>query len=453
MKRFKVVLVVVAAVAAGWGAFGALRVGPAPAVELVADRPAVGPATRVTARFEEPDIGLVAVRLEAVQGDRTVVLDERRFDQPSPFRPLGRSSETAAVLSGTLGRSAQGWLEEGEITVRAVAERFAGALRGPEPVVRVTTLPVVLRPPSLQVLSSQHYVRQGGSGAVRFQVGERATLAGVRAGDAEALASPVPDGAPGERFVLFGIPFDMDDPAELRLFAEDAAGNRAEIPFADGFARHPPTRDTIRLPDSFLERVVPAIASQTPGFDASGTLIEQYLLINGPMRESDRGRVRELAGQSVDRRLWSGALLQLPNSQRMAGYADTRTYLYDGEAVDTQTHLGLDLASVRTAPVPAAERGIVLDTGFMGIYGNTVILDHGYGLLTLYAHLSSIGVAAGDAVARGERIGRTGATGLAGGDHLHFGVLVHGVPVDPVEWLDPGWIRDRIEPRMPPPAP
>lgn len=453
MKRFKVILVVVAAVAAGWAAWGAFRVGAEPTVEVTADRPAVGPSTRVTARFEEPGTGLVAVRLEAVQGDRSMVLDERRFETPSPFRPLGSGAETAAVLTGTVGRLAQHWLSEGEVTVRAVAERLRGALRTPEPVVREITLPVVLRPPTVQLLSSQHYVRQGGSGAVRFRVGDRAVLAGVRAGDAEALASPVPDGTPGERFVLFGIPFDMDDPTELRLFAEDAAGNRAEIPFADGFKRHPPTRDTIQLPDSFLQRVVPAIASQTPGFDASGPLIEQYLLINGPMRESDRGHVRELAGRSIDRRLWHGAFLQLPSSKRMAGYADTRTYLYEGEAVDTQTHLGLDLASVRMAPVPAAERGIVLDTGFMGIYGNTVVLDHGHGLLTLYAHLSSIDVAVGDEVARGARIGRSGATGLAGGDHLHFGVVVHGVPVDPVEWLDPGWIRDRIEPRIPPPAP
>jgi murein DD-endopeptidase MepM/ murein hydrolase activator NlpD len=73
-----------------------------------------------------------------------------------------------------------------------------------------------------------------------------------------------------------------------------------------------------------------------------------------------------------------------------------------------------------------------------------VVVDHGYGLMSLYAHLASVDVAKGQSVARGDVLGRTGATGLAGGDHLHFTMLIQGLPVNPTEWWDPHWIHDHL---------
>jgi murein DD-endopeptidase MepM/ murein hydrolase activator NlpD len=128
----------------------------------------------------------------------------------------------------------------------------------------------------------------------------------------------------------------------------------------------------------------------------------------------------------------------------MERFAARRTYYYDDKEVDHQTHLGFDLASTQHAPVPAANRGVVMLADDFGIYGNTVILDHGYGLMSLYAHLSSIDVKPGQTVERGQRVGLSGATGLAGGDHLHFATLIRGVPVTAVEWWDSHWIQDRV---------
>ncbi|RLD97804.1 MAG: M23 family peptidase, partial [Aquificota bacterium] len=121
-----------------------------------------------------------------------------------------------------------------------------------------------------------------------------------------------------------------------------------------------------------------------------------------------------------------------------------RTYIYNGKVISHSTHMGYDLASVAHAPVPAANNGQVIYTGFIGIYGNVVILDHGLGLSSLYAHLSRYVVKKGDLVKKGQIIGYTGSTGLAGGDHLHFGVLLSGHPVNPVEWWDRKWLRERI---------
>jgi murein DD-endopeptidase MepM/ murein hydrolase activator NlpD len=131
-----------------------------------------------------------------------------------------------------------------------------------------------------------------------------------------------------------------------------------------------------------------------------------------------------------------------------ANFADERTYTYNREAIDKAYHLGYDLSVTKRYPVEAANSGTVAFAGDLGIYGNTVILDHGLGLFTLYSHLSSIDVKEGDKIEQRKVLGRTGETGLAGGDHLHYGVYLHGVAVLPVEWWDAKWIKDNIEPKL-----
>jgi len=111
---------------------------------------------------------------------------------------------------------------------------------------------------------------------------------------------------------------------------------------------------------------------------------------------------------------------------------------------DKQYHLGYDLAVTKRYPIEAANAGVVSYAGNLGIYGSTVIIDHGMGVSSLYGHMSSIGVKVGDVVKKKQVIGRTGITGLAAGDHLHYGVYIHGIAVRPVEWWDPKWIRDNV---------
>ncbi len=442
----------VVAVAVGLWLWAALRVGAAPAVVVDVERSAVGRETGVAARFEEPAGGLGVVRLELVQGERTELLAEQSFPRRGAFALLGGPVTPAAELTATIGTATQAWLTEGEVVLRATAERGAGSLRTVPPVVVEQRLPVRLRPPRLELMSSQHYVRQGGSGVVVFRVGDTAVRAGVSAGTVEATAAQLPGGGAGDRFALYAVPWNLSSADQIRLFAEDDAGNRAEQPFIDLFKPMPPRTDTIDVSDSFLAKVVPAIASQTPGFDASGSLLDQYLYINRELRRAELERVRELSRASEPAFLWSGAFLQMPNTQVRADFAQTRTYVYGGQAVDTQTHLGLDLASTERAPVPAPAAGRVLFAGWMTLYGNAVILDHGFGLLSLCGHLSSLAVAAGDQVERGDIIAASGATGLAGGDQLQLELLVHGQSVDPLEWHAAKWIRDNLGSKLPVPG-
>jgi murein DD-endopeptidase MepM/ murein hydrolase activator NlpD len=438
------ILLLLALVAAAYGLWGALRRGATPSVVIESERPAIGQATRVIARFEEPRGGLGTVRLEVVQGDRSVVLGEQRFSRASSFSPFRGRFTPSAEIAVTVGHASQAWLSEGEAVLRATADRMAGPLRSKRPLVVEKRLQVRLRPPRLELESRQHYVREGGSGVVIFRVGEEAVRSGVRAGTVESLSYPLPGGGTGERFALFAIPWELDDPGQVRLFAEDDAGNRVEQPFVDLFKKVPPRADTLELTDAFLEKVVPAIASATPGFDTSGTLLDQYLRINGELRRSALAKIAELSRESDPEFLWRGAFLQMPNTQRRAGFAENRTYVYHGRVVDHQTHLGLDLASTEHAPVPAANSGRVIFAGWLTIYGNAVIVDHGYGLVSLYGHMSALDVTPGQVVRKGQRLGTSGSTGLAGGDHLHLEIFIQGKSVDPLEWLDEHWIRDNI---------
>jgi murein DD-endopeptidase MepM/ murein hydrolase activator NlpD len=446
-------LVVVAALVVLWYlSWGALRRGPAPAIVIESERPAVGQATKVTARFSEGKGGLGAVRLELVQGDRTAVLAERSFPRRGAFSPTRGRFTPATELAATVGRGSQEWLKEGEVVLRATADRMVGPLRSKATVVVEKRMLVRLRPPRVELLSRQHYVRQGGAGVVVFRVGEGVARSGVRAGKVESVSYAVAGGGAGERFALFALPWELDDVGQVRLFAEDEAGNRAELAFVDLFKKVPPRTDALELTEVFLEKVVPAIASATPGFDSSGTLLDQYLRINGDLRRATLAQIAALAKNSEPALLWRGAFLQMPNSQRRAGFAETRTYLYRGRPVDHQTHLGLDLASTEHTPATAANAGRVVFAGWLSIYGNAVILDHGYGLATLYGHMSSISVKVGETVEKGQHLGATGATGLAGGDHLHLEFFLQGRSVDPLEWLDEHWIRDNVgtKVRLPP---
>jgi murein DD-endopeptidase MepM/ murein hydrolase activator NlpD len=439
----KVALLVVVSLALAAALVATLRVGPAPSVEMRTDARAIGARTPLAVVASAAGRGLAGLRIEVEQGGTAHVVARREHRPLPPWAWWGERAERDE-LGVDVGRAAVPALVEGEAVVRVVAERAGTWLRHPGPVVRELRLPVRLVPPALSLLSSQHYVAQGGAGLVLYRVGATAVRDGVRAGRLFFPGAPLPGGGKEDRLVLFGVPWDTATDAELRLVAEDDAGNAAELGFVDRFFPRPPARDRIVLDDAFLAKVVGEIRQNTPGLEDRGGLLENYLEINRDLRRKNAEELAALAPRSAGGFLFTAPFLPLRNAKVMSAFADQRTYLYRGAEVDAQTHLGFDLAVVAHTPVPAANRGVVLLARYFGIYGNTVVVDHGLGLATLYSHLSAIDVKEGQAVERGVVLGRTGATGLAGGDHLHFTTLVRGLPVNPVEWWDAAWVRDRV---------
>ena len=438
-KRLLLLLLVVLL---GWGALITWRTGGTPAVEIETDLPALGRLTVVTVRVAELGRGVARVAIDLVQGDQVIKLRDGGFGSPAMWAPW-RSLQTSRELTVEVSREQLKPAPE-EATLRVTAWGVGTWLRSPDPMVARLTLPVRLRPPALGVHSIRNYAAQGGTGVVVYQTGPTAIRDGVQVGDWWFPGYPLPGGGAAERFALFAVPFDLEDGTQIRLIAADDALNEAEVPFLERLLRKPYRNDTISLSEDFLARVVPAILSQTPELEDRGDLLQNYLEINGNLRLDNAETLRQLASSSPAGFLWSEPFVAMPGSQVMSSFADRRTYVLDGVEVDRQDHLGFDLASVRRAPVPAANSGIVVLARYFGIYGNAVVVDHGFGLMSLYGHLSTIAVEEGQEVDRGEVLGRTGTTGLSGGDHLHFSMLLQGYPVTPLEWWDGRWIEDRL---------
>ncbi|HSF16340.1 MAG TPA: M23 family metallopeptidase [Vicinamibacteria bacterium] len=426
--------------------------GPAPSVDVRTDRPGVGRAgTGLSVTAREPARGVSSIRVEALQADRVVTLADQSFVPRSAWA-VWKRGEVEPALELRLSPETIPGLSEGDLLLRMTAKGSGSALIGPRETTSETVLPVRLTAPVLGLTSSQNYAAQGGSGVVVYRVGdvvlEEGGLDGVEAGSWFFRGYPLPGGQATERFALYGVPYDLPDDSKIRLVASDAFGNTNSIAFVERFFPRPLKSDTIQLSVEFMEKVVPEIIAQTPDLADRGDLLQNYLAINGELRARNTQTLRELGSRSRPSFLWTGPFDQLPNSQVTSAFADRRTYHFEGRDVDRQDHLGFDLASVRGAPVPAANRGVVILARYLGIYGNTVVVDHGFGLMSLYSHLSAFDVSENQEVEKAQVLGRTGQTGLAGGDHLHFTLLVHGLAVNPIEWWDPAWIRDRITAKL-----
>jgi murein DD-endopeptidase MepM/ murein hydrolase activator NlpD len=423
------------------------RVGAPPAITVESERPAISKANTIHITAEEPVRGLSGLLIELEQDGKIVPLGDEHHT-PRPFWAFWGPFVARRDVDVAVGTEYQDWLKEGDVTIQVTATRASTWFESPPPVVVMKHFPVRLRPPSLAKLSTFVYVAQGGSEAVVYNAGPTAVQHGVRAGQWFFPGFPLPGGKSGDYFSLFSVPYDMTDPEKVRLVASDEVGNTAEVPIIEKFFPRPVTTETIEVSDTFLARVVPAILSNTPEIKDAGNPLQNYLAINGELRKKNAMTLIELSKSSAQQFLWTKTFLQMPNTKVMSAFADRRTYMYQGKAVDQQDHLGFDLASTKQAPIPAANDGVVVLARYFGIYGNAVVLDHGYGVMSLYGHLSSLEVKEGQKVTRGDSLGRSGETGLAGGDHLHFTMLLHGLPVSPVEWWDSHWIEDRLKEKL-----
>jgi len=441
MRRLLLLLVLAAA-----GALLVTRAEPfAPRVTLETPVEVVGRATPIRVVASDRGSGLAHVEIRLVpDGGQPVVVAEESWPRGGGWLGFG-SGVHEATLAPTLDAAAAR-IGEGHATLEVWAADhswLAALRRGPQLAHSVT---VDLTPPTLELVSREHVVRLGGAECAVYRVGADAVRSGVQVGDEFFPAVAGYFAEPALRAALFAVPQNLPD-ARPAAVAIDAAGNQRTI--AMGVVVHDRrfAEKALPLTDDFLARKVPELL-QANGLDPSGDLVAGYLRINRDLRLATERRVRELCRDSAPAPLWEGAFLRLPNSAPLSSFADRRTYLYGGKAIDRQTHLGFDLASLRGSTIPAGNTGRVVFAGPLGIYGNTVVIDHGLGLFSLYGHLSEIGVAPGARVARGDAIGKTGDSGLAAGDHLHFSIMIHGVHVDPVEWWDAHWIHDHVEARL-----
>jgi murein DD-endopeptidase MepM/ murein hydrolase activator NlpD len=308
---------------------------------------------------------------------------------------------------------------------------------------------VRLERPQVAVMSTFHYINHGGTEFVVYRATPADVQSGVRVGDKDYPGFPASGvgitGDPALRVAFFALLFDQDLNVPMNVYARDEAGNEAVTPLDHMVFPKVYSHSKIPIDDKFLGRVVPAIAAGSADENIpTDDLLAGFLKINGDLRRKNNQYLADLAKKTSPELQFRDAFQQLGNSQVEAKFADTRTYLYNGKEVDKQVHLGFDLAVTANVPLVASQRGTIVHASDLGIYGNCVIIDHGMGVMSLYGHMSSIGVKVGDKVDKGQQIGRSGMTGLAGGDHLHFTMLVGGQQVTPVDWWSAQWFQDRV---------
>ncbi len=450
MFRWLFVLVLLVALACGGLYVAAGRTAP-PSITI--DRPdaLVGQRSELQVSVVAPAGTLTAVTITLQQNGTVVPLfaldapQSATISQPSPdevrvVRPFGKV-DVPELQQGSA-----------RLEVTATRKSFLGLRE--RSAMATKDVQVRLDPPRLAVLSTHHYVNHGGSEMVIYRATPADVSSGVRVGEIEYRGFPASGAGvsvndPALMVAFFALGYDQDLRTPIVAFARDPAGNQATASFVDDVFEKPFKRSRIEVDDRFFGRVVPEILEHSPEVKSSnGGLLADFLTVNGELRRLNADRIAALTAPTAAAKLWKEPFAQLGNSQVEAGFADHRTYLYKGKDVDQQVHLGFDLAVTARVPILASNDGSVVNAAWLGIYGNCVIVDHGMGVASLYGHLSSIDVKTGDHVTKGQILGRSGMTGLAGGDHLHFTMLVGGRPVNPVEWWDSHWVQDRVDRKL-----
>jgi murein DD-endopeptidase MepM/ murein hydrolase activator NlpD len=384
--------------------------------------------------------GISLVEMILAQDDKSAKIYGKEFSRQGFFEHNGpkKIDETISLESKTLG------LTDGkaELLVRVRDFSFWNWMSGNE---TVLTYPVIIdtHTPRISILHSTRYVSPGGSGMVLYKIDEAAARHGLTVNGHFNPGFPVSNEEDDRFIAFFGLPYDTEKIDNALVSAADLAGNTGVAAFDMVLKKQNFKQDNINISDNFLNQKLPEFAREYP--QLSGSPVEQFVYVNSRIREENYQAIVAATADPSPSRFWQGPFERMARSSRMAGYAEYRTYYYNNAEIDKQVHLGIDLASTKHAEVHAANRGKVVFAKYLGIYGNTIILDHGQGIFSLYSHLSEIGVAVGDMKDKGAAIGLSGATGMAGGDHLHFSMIVNGIFVTPVEWWDPQWVQLNID--------
>jgi murein DD-endopeptidase MepM/ murein hydrolase activator NlpD len=382
--------------------------------------------------------GISLVEILLTQGNKSTKIYEKEFSRLGFFEHNGPKhlEEAVTLKSGALG------FKNGAANLKVTVRDFSfwNWMAGNETVI---TYPITMdtHPPKISILHSTRYVSPGGSGMVVYKINDEVEKHGLTVNGHFNPGFPVTEEA--DRYIAyFGLNYDTEKIEEAVVSATDLAGNTGNAAFGMILKKQTFKKDQINVSDNFLNLKIPEFAQEYP--QLTGSLVEQYVYVNSKVREENYQAIVRACSNPSPTRLWHGKFGRMAGS-RMAGFAEHRTYYYNSTEIDQQVHLGIDLASTKRAEIKAANRGNVVLAQYLGIYGNTIVLDHGQGIFSLYSHLSQIGVAHGELIEKGAVIGLSGASGMAGGDHLHFSILVNGIFTTPLEWWDKQWLQLNIE--------
>lgn len=408
--------------------------GGKPSVEVPASLTTVGQATQVSVHVHSSH-GLRELTATLSQNGTPY----RVWQLPSP------TENNDATFTFAIGSKTTPQLQDGQATL--ILDGKSGGVFGGrthwERQIQIDT-----KPPVVSADAEQHYLYRGMADVATLNVSGSYTAAGVRVGTQTFRAWPMPAGKPGF-FSLFAFAWNMPLDTIPVVYAANAAGNDVTTPLTVVFPKKEQpvyTQHQIQVTDAFMQKVLGELDP-----NGAGSPVERFKKINNEMRKADNKTLADLRFKTADHFLWAQTFMRQEHSAAEATFADVRSYIYQGNKIDEQVHLGYDLAVTQHVGVQASNDGVIVYAAPLGIYGNCIVVDHGYGLQTIYGHLSRIDVHPGDSVKRGQVMGLSGTTGMAGGDHIHFAMQLDGVQIDAKEWWDPHWIQDHATRRLAPP--
>ena len=406
-----------------------------PTIKLTPDIKAIGPGKAFTITFRDEKSGLKQMMVTLTQNGKTQVLSSvTHTEKGTHTQDIPITIDTTALK-----------LMDGPATLRITAEDHSFMNNKSE---LVKTVYVDIMPAQIFLLNTMNHINPGGVCVILYRTSEPVVESGVFVNSTFFKAYPITVSGKPCYVSYFAIPMDASDREPLiRAFVKDAGQNETSANIHFILKKKKFRSDKVSLSDTFLQQKMPDFQTAVPELRGK-PLIDVFVYVNTKMREDNFKTIQAICQKSQPKALWDGTFLRMKDGSPMALYGDRRQWIFDGKGIGESLHEGIDLASTEKAPVQAANNGIVLFAGPLGIYGNAVIIDHGLGMISLYGHMSSIQAKEGQAVKTGDVIGNTGMTGLAGGDHLHFGIMVGGQFVNPIEWWDPHWIADNVKKKV-----
>ncbi len=304
-----------------------------------------------------------------------------------------------------------------------------------------------VKKPIANVLDNSRYIRRGGSAIAIVHVEDINLKESYISFNDEMKFHLIPFYKENYFISLIAWDVHIKNFKKINLIAIDKAGNKTITKIPLYIQPLKVKKDNIKISSHFIESVSSNVLEQS-GETVPSDLPERFIEQNRALRQKNVNFLKEFVTKQMNKTKVEGFTLKpfkrLRGSKTAAGFAEKRHYLYEGKKIDEAWHLGMDWASVKQAPIKSTNAGKVIYNEYLGIYGNTIIIDHKMGLASLYAHVSSSNVQIGDEVKAKNKIANTGSTGAVMGDHLHFGILIQGIEVNPLEWMDKNWIKVNI---------
>lgn len=424
--------------------------GTAPSVDTALPSGYLKKGYEMSMAVSDMKTGLQQIIVTVMQQGKEITLLDKQYEQPG-FLDIFFGSKTMTDSFMVPIEISKYGITDGEVIIKITGtdNSLRGWGRGNTSHIEKKLI-YDSKPPEVTVLSDQHNIERGGTGLIIYKISEDNIKSGVEVGD---------NFFPGHsglfenkklQACFFALSYLQGPDTKLSLVAEDMSGNITKKSFNHYIRDKKYPTDTLEISDSFLENKLPdfELGIKEESFQGQNPLLKKFLYINEDLRKENEDQILKVSSNSETIKHWEGSFSRLARSERKAGFADHRIYQYKGSEVDRAVHLGIDLASTAHSPVYPANEGKVVLAELLGIFGNTVIVDHGFGLCSLYSHLDRIQVKPGDGVKKETQIGFTGLTGMAAGDHLHFSMMVHNVFVNPIEWWDDSWINNNISSKI-----